>query len=311
MKRVIVFLSLVLFTTTGLLAQNRYNTIFYTENGEMFWIILNGVRQNENAETNVKVTDLNASMYQLKVLFEDTTLGEIDKTLLMPESSAEITYRIRQNKKGEYVVKYFTDTPLHTTATQTSGQHTVSFLSSNRYPVNPWEQTSVTSTTTTTTNPPDNVESHINMNIGENGVNVDVSINDPQVYSETTVTTSTTTISTVASPDHYVMNGYGGPIGCPWPMEEQDFYQAKQTIASKTFEDSKLQIAKQIISSNCLFADQVRDIMTLFEFEDSRLDFAKYSYARTYDQGNYFKVNDAFEFELSIEELNDFIDHNK
>jgi len=306
MKKIIVFLSLMLLGTTGLVAQKLYNTIFFTENGERFWIILNGVRQNENAETNVKVTNLNAFMYKLKVIFEDTNLGETTKTLLMPESSAEITYHILQNNKGEYVAKYFTDASLHATATQTSEQHTVSFLSTHHFPVNPWEQTSVTTNTITTTNSPKNVESDIN--IGEKSLGVDVNVNEHQV---TTMTTSTTITSTITSPDHYVMNGYGGPIGCPWPMEEQDFYQAKQTIASKSFEDSKLQIAKQIISSNCLFADQIRDIMTLFEFEDSRLEFAKFSYARTYDQGNYFKVNDAFEFEISIEELNEFIDSIK
>ncbi|MBK9515283.1 MAG: DUF4476 domain-containing protein, partial [Flavobacteriales bacterium] len=44
-----------------------------------------------------------------------------------------------------------------------------------------------------------------------------------------------------------------------------------------------------------------------FSFEDSKLDFAKYAYDRTYDIGNYFKVNDAFTFESSMDELNEFI----
>ena len=45
----------------------------------------------------------------------------------------------------------------------------------------------------------------------------------------------------------------------------------------------------------------------LFSFEDSKLDFAKYCYGYTYDLGNYYMVNDAFDFESTIEELNNYI----
>jgi hypothetical protein len=47
--------------------------------------------------------------------------------------------------------------------------------------------------------------------------------------------------------------------------------------------------------------------MMLFSFEGTRLDFAKFAYGRTYDIGNYYMVNDAFTFETSIDELNDYI----
>ena len=45
----------------------------------------------------------------------------------------------------------------------------------------------------------------------------------------------------------------------------------------------------------------------MFSFEDSKLDFAKYAYERTYDIDNYYKVNDAFTFESSVDELNEYI----
>ena len=48
-------------------------------------------------------------------------------------------------------------------------------------------------------------------------------------------------------------------------------------------------------------------MLGVFSFEDSRLDFAKFAYDRTHDIGNYYKVNEGFTFESSIEELNDFI----
>jgi hypothetical protein len=47
--------------------------------------------------------------------------------------------------------------------------------------------------------------------------------------------------------------------------------------------------------------------MSLFNFESSRLEFAKFAYGYTYDLGNYFIVNDAFNFESSISELDRYI----
>ena len=44
--------------------------------------------------------------------------------------------------------------------------------------------------------------------------------------------------------------------------------------------------------------------MMAFDFEDTKLQFAKYAYGHTYDINNFYMVNDAFEFESSIEELN-------
>ena len=46
------------------------------------------------------------------------------------------------------------------------------------------------------------------------------------------------------------------------------------------------------------------DIMMAFDFEASKVEFAKFAYGHTYDVNNYYKVNDAFEFESSIDELN-------
>jgi len=43
------------------------------------------------------------------------------------------------------------------------------------------------------------------------------------------------------------------------------------------------------------------------EWEENKLKFAKFAYQFTYDQGNYFKVSQVFEWEDSIEELNDYI----
>jgi hypothetical protein len=62
-----------------------------------------------------------------------------------------------------------------------------------------------------------------------------------------------------------------------------------------------------VIGTNCLLSSQVKEIILLFSFEETRLDFAKYAYGYTFDIGNYYQVNDAFKFESSIDELNTYI----
>jgi len=90
-------------------------------------------------------------------------------------------------------------------------------------------------------------------------------------------------------------------------MDPSTFDAAEITISKASFDNSKLTIAKQIASSNCLLASQIRDIMRIFAFESTRLEFAKFAYAFCYDKGNYFLVNNAFTFSSSIDELNKLI----
>ena len=66
-------------------------------------------------------------------------------------------------------------------------------------------------------------------------------------------------------------------------------------------------LARQIGDSHCFSSAQVTGIMGLFGFEETKLEFAKYAYSHTHDIGNYYKVNDAFNFESSIDELNRYI----
>ena len=51
-----------------------------------------------------------------------------------------------------------------------------------------------------------------------------------------------------------------------------------------------------------------KQVMKKFTYEESKLDYAKFAYEYCLDQGNYYKVNDAFDFELTIDELNEFIE---
>ncbi len=297
------------------------NAILFTENGEKFTAILNGLRQNDKPETNVKITGLNAEWYKLKVIFDNTAPGEKNFNLGL-ELGTETSYAIKKNSKGEYVLRLISSVPVAQAPATAPAQTVVVY---NQHPAQNGatvSQTQTTTTQTTTHANPNDINVNMGVNIGDQGGNISISVPDmnneaTETHSTTTTTVTHTTTTNVYEQDPVPVSspsylpGYTGAVGCTPPMTPAEFSDIKGTIASKSFEETKITIAKQIISSHCLFASQVKEVMQLFSFEESKLEIAKFAYNHTYDIGNYYKLNDAFTFETSTEELNQFVNANK
>ncbi|UEG51269.1 DUF4476 domain-containing protein [Ferruginibacter lapsinanis] len=86
-----------------------------------------------------------------------------------------------------------------------------------------------------------------------------------------------------------------------------DFENLKQAIKREVFEDTKLSLAKQVVSTNYFSTDQIKQILQLFVFEDNKLAIAKYAYKYTIDKNNYYTLLDAFIFSSNKNELLEFI----
>jgi len=325
MKTKLLLLAFIAFAFTRTSAQTG-NLIVFTENGEKFSLVLNGVLQNATPETNVKVTELPASPdfptgYKMKIIFADAALGTKDFNTAI-ENGVERTVVIKKNNKGEYVQRGVSDVPLAQAPATPATQIVHVYSTTPPPPATTTTSTTVSQTTTTTGTPAagENVNISMGVNTSENGagVNINVSGTDSEMSgaSQTTTTHTTTTTSgystppSPAAPPSY-LPGYNGPIGCPVPMSPNDFNDFKSSVSSKSFEDSKLTIAKQVLNNNCLLSSQVKEVMLLFTFEQTRLDFAKFAYKHTYDIGNFYKVNDAFTYESSIDDLNNYIGNNR
>jgi|CXWL01.1.fsa_nt_gi hypothetical protein len=319
MKKLLLILTIA---STSILLKAQNDLVVFSEQGERFFVVIDGVRQNAKSETNVKVTQLKQPMVTAKVIFEDKKYPDVDQKIYFMwegEEKQGWEFTCAVVKKGEvYKIKQRSCAQV-VQAPPPVGQ-TVVVYSVTPPPLVEVTTTTISNTTTMGTAPMgDNV--NVNMNLGGLGLNMNVNVNDGGMHqsSTTTMTSSTTTSSSTitsgmpvdgpvphAKDPIYVMPGYNGPHNCNWPMSPGDFESAKSSIESKSFEDSKLTIAKQVLGSNCMLSSQVKDIMTLFDFEKTKLDFAKFAYGKTFDPGNYFKLNDAFEFESSTEELSKY-----
>lgn len=318
MKQFYFALLMITALFRGLLAQNN-NLVIYSQDGLKFTVILNGVRQNPQPETNVKVTALNAPNYQVKIIFADNIPNLDQNTYLM--NGGEITrdfeysYSIK-NVNGKYKLRFNSASPILPASNNIDAQQTIIVYS----PIAAAETNTMTTTTTTTSSTGANTnDGSIGVNMSAPGMNINVTNNGTLPNNSSTTTTSystTTTTTTTAgninggapvSANGYVLAGYNGIYGCPYPMSPSDFASAKETVKSEGFDESRLTIAKQIIGSNCLLCSQIKELMQLMSFEKTKLELAKFSWHHNLDRGNYYKLNDAFSFKSSIEELNQYV----
>ena len=92
-----------------------------------------------------------------------------------------------------------------------------------------------------------------------------------------------------------------------WGMNTQDYEDACRLISNESFDSSKLATAKQVVSSNPMTASQILGICKLFSFESNKLEFAKHAYTYCVDQNKYYLLNEAFSYESSKRELNEYI----
>ena len=227
-----IFLFSVLFTFAALNAQS--NLSIFNNNGQSFYVVLNGIRQNSKPETNVQVAQIKNGSYAVKVIFADGKTPDIDKNFMI-DAPYDITARIIFKKgKGklqlmgqepthgvlqEAVVYRPNDTavysdmiPVQTTTTlqtppvqntstiQTTGAGNTTGINMN---VNVSEtpntttqtlNTNTTTTTTTTGTIPDE-NVNLNMNLSVGGVNVNLNANASATGLGTGATITETTTS--------------------------------------------------------------------------------------------------------------------
>jgi hypothetical protein len=96
-------------------------------------------------------------------------------------------------------------------------------------------------------------------------------------------------------------NAYNQPVG------NAEFALIMKNLQGLNFDSEKLSRAKQIVESNILTSAQIKEMLTTFDFDSKRLEFAKYAYNYVYDKGMYFIVNESFDFSSNGKQLDEYI----
>ncbi|MCH8553837.1 MAG: DUF4476 domain-containing protein [Schleiferiaceae bacterium] len=292
----------VLFS--GLLqAQVPVNFTFFSEEGERFWVILDGVRQNDVPAANVVVEHLTKLSYRAKIIFEDDKIKSISQTVLTRDVD---------------------DKPVHTSYIITRRTWTGKVGKKMSMRVSSFEEARPVAV------PPSNPQPDQNKSIvpeEEQTPEIPIEAPDFTQQQETAIallqqaTDKAEKLITGGNPEPATKNAEHSqpnrnkrqrqePQTKKAPcesMSEADFKPALRAIANQSFEDGRLSVARQLISASCISTEQIKEIIALFSFEKTRLDFAKEAWHKTTDPQRYFLLNDSFSFSSSTKELTDYI----
>jgi hypothetical protein len=91
-------------------------------------------------------------------------------------------------------------------------------------------------------------------------------------------------------------------------ISDTDYDYLISTLQNTNFDSRKLELAKQYIHQNALVqAIQLYQVLTFFDFEATKLEFAKYAFQFTTNKQGYKAIKSAFSYQRSIDELNLFL----
>lgn len=197
---------LILFIGFVSIAQS--NLTVFNNNGQQFYVILNGIKQNSVPQTNVYISGIRNGSYALKLIFADGKTADIDKMFFI-DTPSDITTRVIF-KKGKGKLQWIGQVPTTGTMQQ---QGVVVYRPDNTAiysdaPVTTTQQV-VTQTTTTTTNPVvtnPNGNGNVTLNSELNGGATQSSMNGGNVTINSGVNGGATTTQTTTTGGNMTIN---------------------------------------------------------------------------------------------------------
>lgn len=314
MKKTIVLCLLAVLT--GSLYAQKPKATFFSEDGHKFWVIMDGLRKNPEPQYRVDNVELQNDWAKVKIIFENPEIPEIEKTIQGVDVDGKplsAVWVIKQTNKGKWVLRPSSWGEITENQESGGGEKQPPVRQDVPERVNePAGEQDMTG---------NEVNAGISVQANETGVNMEINMQEPtremnagidmNVRTEQQQSTQTYgNIDMPPAPYEEAGKEKKEPVTdeCITAASDSDFREMKESISSGSFEETKFSIAKQILNSNCLSSAQIKEIMEIFNFEETRLDFAKLAYHKAVDKNNFYKVNSAFTFESTIEELNEYLD---
>jgi hypothetical protein len=90
-------------------------------------------------------------------------------------------------------------------------------------------------------------------------------------------------------------------------MAPDRFAALKQLVMSRGFDSTKRDLLRGALVNNKVTAQQLYELLTLLDFESTKVEIAKAGYTSVIDKQNFYTVYNAFTFDSSIRELNQYI----
>ena len=178
----------VLFISLSLFAQS--NLTVFNNGGQKFYLIMNGIKQNSVAQTNVVVSSIKNGGYSVKLIFEDGKTKDIDKNFFL-DTPQDVTTRVIF-KKGVGKLQLVSMVPAAGTVTAGS----VSYRPDNSAVFSDAVTTTTTTTTQTVSTETSSVGGNTTNGNGNGSVGIQFNASTPTPTPTTTPNTNTTVTPT-------------------------------------------------------------------------------------------------------------------
>lgn len=90
------------------------NLTVFSEDGAPFFLILNGERYNNTAQTNVRVELLPNPYYKCKIVFQNNRIASLEKNVSLEDVDGimmDVNYRIKKDRKGRRSLRQYSAIP--------------------------------------------------------------------------------------------------------------------------------------------------------------------------------------------------------
>lgn len=261
--------------------------IITTETGKSFIVFVDEVPQNDEAEPMLHIQDIPQGNHHLNIRFEDENLANIDVMECSIAGEQTLVFTFAKSKKEGWK-----NTPVGPL------ENNDSYLSYFKHATTVPFRTSIPMETEATFAPEKMVTT------GDTIIN-----GDTLSYTKTQYTYSSQLKDSIkVEPARVYTSGYLGAVGCPKPLTLYDFEKSAAQIEAMVYPESKLEAAKTMSESNCLTVEQVKTICSLFDSDKFRLKYAKFAYEYTYDQGNYYQLEEVFDSRMTMLDLDRYLE---
>lgn len=313
MKSLILFtlfsLSLISFAQTG-------NISVYSDKGLKFTVVLNGIDQNDQPATHVKVTEVPEGSYRIKVRFENTKLGQASrgmfvdpgkeyKMAVMHKSVATVDHHF-DGVQNQMVKTLGNDPNAKANNYDVMENYVIRFVSEATANSNSSsnEQVGPFKARTKFSNPANEISEG---GAGGLGTSSSKSSKPTEVVgAPATVAPASAEVRAVeTSSTAATTSSYSS--ACNAAMDENTYSATKSGVSAQTTPELKAQVGKQIINAVCMSVEQISGVAALIPGDAAKLDFVQYGFDYCFDPQNYSSLSSIFETPESVEAFNLFL----
>jgi hypothetical protein len=90
-------------------------------------------------------------------------------------------------------------------------------------------------------------------------------------------------------------------------MDGPDVDDLLQALNQTSYEDERLQVAKQALSQSSIRAEDLQRVLKGFHLDDSRVEFAKFAYPHVIDRQNFSRIYQSFDYSANARKVQEAV----